>query len=283
MKHIIILSPNCLTYISSILLKEFKKLGWTGSIENQDYNIKKNQDVYYLVYCLFSISYEDLPKKKYIIYQLEQHTKNELSIHYNEIQNDLKDLYIHSFLSFDYCNQNINVLKDKLQIEPKLLPVPFSLEENNWKYYSRVRKRYDIVFIGLMNMRRRKILDFLNKFFTIAIPTRTIYGTELIKFVSRGRLLLNLHYYEDAILERVRLNEMISIGIPILSEKPNPLDIEAMTEYSDNIKFIDIIKDPNIQLIQEIKKFQKKMYEKENLKDLEKNFKNSFKEYFSFE
>ena len=282
-KHIIFLSPNCLQYISSLFLKEFEKLGWTGSIENQEYDIKKNKDYYYFIYCLFSIPYKDLPKGKYIIYQLEQHTNNELSIHYNYIKKDLKNLYLNSLLSFDYCSQNINVLKKMFHIEPRLLPVPFSLKENNWKYYSRIRKHYDIVFIGLMNRRRRKILDFLNHFFTIAIPRRTIYGTELIKFVARGRVLLNLHYYEDAILERVRLHEMIKIGIPIISEKPNPLDIDSMDEYSDSIKFIEIIKDPNIELVKIIKDYKKKYYEKEKLDKLEKIFKKSFKEYFSFE
>lgn len=282
-KHIIFLSPNCLQYISTLFLKEFEELGWTGSIENQEYDIKKNKNYYYFIYCLFSISYKDLPKGKYIIYQLEQHTNNELNNHYLDIKKDLKNLYLNSFLSFDYCTQNINVLQKVLKLEPRLLPVPFSLKENNWKYYSRIRKHYDIVFIGLMNRRRRKILDFLNRFFTIAIPRRTIYGTELIKFVARGRVLLNLHYYEDAILERVRLHEMIKIGIPIISEKPNPLDKDSIKEYSDSIKFIEIIKEPNIELVKIIKDYKKRIYEKEKLDTLEKTFKKSFKEYFSFE
>lgn len=286
MKHIIILSPNCLRYISSILLKEFKKLGWTGSIENQYYKIKENQEYFYLVYCLFSIEFKDLPKNKYIIYQLEQHTNNEFSIHYNDIKDELKDLYLNSYLSLDYCNQNINVINEKLDIKPKLLPIPFSLEENNWKFYNRNRKRYDIVFIGLLNNRRRKILNFLNKFFKIAIPSKTIYGTELIKFISRGHILLNIHYYENAILERVRLNEMINIGIPIISEKPNPLDLDSINDYKDSIKFIDIIEEDklqNIELVKEIKNFQKIIYDKEKLEPLEEKFKNSFKEYFSLE
>lgn len=282
-KHIIFLSPNCLQYISTLFLKEFEELGWTGSIENQEYDIKKNKNYYYFIYCLFSISYKDLPKGKYIIYQLEQHTNNELNNHYLDIKKDLKNLYLNSFLSFDYCTQNINVLQKVLKLEPRLLPVPFSLKENNWKYYSRIRKHYDIVFIGLMNRRRRKILDFLNRFFTIAIPRRTIYGTELIKFVARGRVLLNLHYYEDAILERVRLHEMIKIGIPIISEKPNPLDKDSIEEYSDSIKFIEIIKEPNIELVKIIKNYKKRIYEKEKLETLEKTFKKSFKDYFSFE
>ena len=137
-----------------------------------------------------------------------------------------------------------------------------------------------------MNKRRRKILEFLNKFFIVAVPKKTIYGTELIKFISKGRILLNLHYYKNAILERVRLNEMISIGIPIISEKPNPLDLDSINDYKDSIKFIDIIDEDklqNIELVKEIKKFQKIIYEKDTLKPLEEKFKNSFKEYFSLE
>ena len=79
---------------------------------------------------------------------------------------------------------------------------------------------------------------------------------------------------------------MINIGIPIISEKPNPLDLDSINDYKDSIKFIDIIEEDklqNIELVKEIKKFQKIIYDKEKLEPLEEKFKNSFKEYFSLE
>ena len=48
-------------------------------------------------------------------------------------------------------------------------------------------------------------------------------------------------------------------------------------------EFIEIIKEPNIELVKIIKDYKKRIYEKEKLDTLEKTFKKSFKEYFSFE
>jgi hypothetical protein len=51
---------------------------------------------------------------------------------------------------------------------------------------------------------------------------------------------LNIHYYENAILERVRLNEMMEYGIKIISEKPCKEDMDICKNYK-SIHFIEII------------------------------------------
>ena len=284
MYHFIIISPLQMNYISKLFQNCFQKLGHSSEIKNSFYKIKKKlpHNHFYFIYCLFSLeNIFDLPRKQYIIYQLEQHTNNQLNLYYNSFEmNSLKNLYENSVLSFDYCEQNINVLQNKLNITPFLLPIPFSQKNNYWEYYKHKEKVYDIVFIGLLNKRRCKILNYLKDFFKIGIPKKKIFGNDLVHFVSKGKLLLNIHFYENAILERVRLNEMIAIGIPIISEKPNEKDLDICKDYDQIITFIDIIEKPSLSLVQNIKNHLKDYnYDKINI--LEEKFNNSFNKFFN--
>ena len=270
-------------YISELFEKSFQTLGYTTEIQNLNYKIQKNVPSYhfYFIYCLYLIEdLSNLPPKQYIIYQLEQHTNNELSQYYNRFEKKtLKKLYENSFLFFDYCKENIHVLKKKLNIEPYLLPIPFSIKKKYWNNYKKTVKKYDIIFIGLLNKRRLKILNYLKNFFTVGIPSKTIFGLDLVKFILQGKVLLNIHYYNDAILERVRLNEMISIGIPIISEIPNERDIEICQDYEGIVHFIERIDEPSLNLVQSIKNYHQD-YDYHKINILEENFNNIFNKYF---
>ena len=271
-------------YISKLFQISFQKLGYTSEINDLNYKFQKElpPNHFYFIYCLFSI--EDLtilPPKQYIIYQLEQHTNNKLNQYYQDFHKmELKKLYENSFLCFDYCQENIHVIKKELHIEPKLLPIPFSNEKNYWNYYKKIPKLYDIVFIGLLNERRRSILNYLKQYFRIGIPSKSIFGIDLLKFISKGKILLNIHYYNDAILERVRLNEMISFGIPMISEKPNRNDLDICQDYEGIVHFIDIIDSPSIHLVRSIKNYKEK-YNIEKINILEEKFNNTFNKYFN--
>ena len=271
-------------FISELFQKSFQKLGYTSEIKNTDYKIKKElpPNHFYFIYCLFSM--EDptiLPPKQYIIYQLEQHINNQLNQHYNIFsKKTLHKIYERSFLSFDYCKQNIDIIEKELNIKPNLLPIPFSKKNNYWNCFRKKRKKYDIIFIGLLNRRRSTILYYLKQFFRIGIPSKSIFGMDLVKFILKGKVLLNIHYYNDAILERVRLNEMISIGIPIISEKPNEKDLDICQDYEGIVKFIDIIDTPSINLVHSIKNYIKE-YNYEMVNILEEKFNHSFNKYFN--
>lgn len=272
-----------MNYISLLFQSNFLKLGYSCEIYDLQHPIKKEipKNHFYFLYCLFCI--EDLsilPYKQYIIYQLEQHTDEKLNRHYTNIEKkQLEEIYRNSFLCFDYCTQNINILTQELKITPNLLPIPFSIEKNYWNFFKRSRKKYDIIFIGLLNHRRLSILSFLKKYFRVGIPSQTIFGIDLVKFVLQGKILLNLHFYENAILERVRINEMISIGIPLISEKPNEKDLEICKDYTGIVKFIDIIEEPTIHLVSEMKQYIQD-YDFKKVKMLEEKFSSSFNKYF---
>ena len=96
------------------------------------------------------------------------------------------------------------------------------------------------------------------------------------KLCDESNICLNIHYYEYAILERVRLNEIIDYGIKIISEKPCQQDID-ICHYYDNVHFIETINE-NLNLDQLNDTIEKiihtKNKENHNLKELELVYKN---------
>jgi GR25 family glycosyltransferase involved in LPS biosynthesis len=61
--------------------------------------------------------------------------------------------------------------------------------------------------------------------------------------MDQTKIILNLHYYKNAILETTRLNEALFNNKLIISELPDELDIVNKKFYENNIIFIDEIKD----------------------------------------
>ena len=288
--EITIVTPQTMIYISRIFKKRFQEKNIKCNIVSSknftlsSYNkiLLQNPNHYYFIYCLFFIQdIENLPAGRYIIYQLEQHTDDKINPYYRKLLPILQSIYQKSFLYFDYNTQNIVLLRQKLGFIPKLLKIPFTLENNSITKYQNTKKEYDIVFIGLLNHRRRKILNYLKKYFSVGIPSVGIYEKELIDFVCKGKILLNIHFYNNAILERPRLNEMIPIGIPIVSEKPNPKDLKILDLYKNNVCFIDIIKENNIRptLVHEINDYFKNT-NIEGMKSIENDFLQNFNLYF---
>jgi hypothetical protein len=102
---------------------------------------------------------------------------------------------------------------------------------------------YDIIFIGSINQKRERILNKVKEKYKVLI-VENIYGEELKLLCNKCYICLNIHYYENAILERVRLNEMMDYGIQIISEKPCDQDMN-ICKYYKSIHFIEMINDSN--------------------------------------
>jgi GR25 family glycosyltransferase involved in LPS biosynthesis len=61
--------------------------------------------------------------------------------------------------------------------------------------------------------------------------------------MEEAKIILNLHYYKNAILETTRINEALFNNKLIISEEPDEYDIFNKKTYENNIIFIDEIKD----------------------------------------
>lgn len=81
------------------------------------------------------------------------------------------------------------------------------------------QKKYDVLFYGdsLSSARRTKMLGALKQRFNVKV-LNNLFGSDLLREVKRSRVVLNIHYYENALLEMPRIQECLSLGVPVVSE-----------------------------------------------------------------
>ncbi|MGY0193573.1 hypothetical protein ACWA7J_00710 [Leptothrix sp. BB-4] len=75
----------------------------------------------------------------------------------------------------------------------------------------------DVLFYGAMNDVRRHVLSEVARQIPIRIETN-LFGEALHALLRRTRVVLNIHYYEDAPLETTRIHECLSFGAQVVSE-----------------------------------------------------------------
>ena len=102
--------------------------------------------------------------------------------------------------------------------------------------------KYDILFFGCNCERRQNILTYIKKAKYKIFITNKIFGDKLYKLIAQSRIILNLHVYEDAILEVARLNEVLAFNKVIISELPCSEDNINKNFYQNKIVFCEVIK-----------------------------------------
>lgn len=243
-KTLVIIFVKQMIYISKIIAKYLASIFDVILVDNGIFNsnFKKYEEAdLFLAYCIFMINPELISSlnKRLIIYQLEQHVNQQISRHYNKMINDgtfLKFYNDASILNLEYCEQNKHFLKTQFNIDSKLLQIPVDILTTST---SSTERSVDILFVGCMNERRSRILQRLSQRFTVHSITDFVFDTDLIPYFNQSKILLNIHYYENAILERVRINEALHHGMVVLSERPNPLDFKSIKYYGNAVNFVN--------------------------------------------
>ena len=114
---------------------------------------------------------------------------------------------------WDYDEENIKVLK-LIRPDVKLHVLkPYKV----WPKES--RKDNDILFYGVMNEHRKKILNELSKRHQVKVLTNCWDGNELDRWILRSKILLNIHYFhETSLQEQARMIRWIGAPCRIISE-----------------------------------------------------------------
>ena len=208
------------------------------------YKIDHNNPNLHII--LFSQKVKKFPKN-YIIYQLEQKDiskwidkKYELSILFSKI-------------TWDYSESNINkfheIIRKKIIYFPIPL-IPYSYLNNNITILNKINNinypKNNILFYGSMNDIRKNKLNYLQKKLNSRLNSKyfikiinNLYGNDLVNEILNSKIVLNIHFYKDAILETCRLNEILSCNRLIISEYPNIIDNKNYELYKDNVIFVN--------------------------------------------
>ena len=233
----IIYTQNVGLLIAESIGHMLKKLNYEYNIvlEITIADVKKNRNNPNEIYIiLFPHTLKNFPDvNKYIIYQLEQYKQSKW------ITNEYKKKIENSIFTWEYSFENYNNFEPEYKKKLFYFPVPIL---NIFHENKKVSYKYDLIFVGAPNKRRTDIIRQLKKKYKVLFLTKT-FNNELYDKMEEAKIILNLHYYKNAILETTRINEGLFNNKLIISEEPDEYDIFNKKTYEKNIIFIEEIKD----------------------------------------
>lgn len=213
--------------IVNMLYHSIKTLGYKVSITDK---IMDTDELYILV------GVAEFPAnrtpKNYIVYQFEQS-----GVSYKNSKNKwFTSKYIQLLDSatyiWDYSKSNIEFLKEHLHRKDTLYYVPLRYS-SILDQFPKNKKTIDILFLGSINSRRKTILDRLSLRYNVHIGENNLWGQERDKLISKSKIVLNIQFYENGLLELARLSYLLSGGAFVLSEWGREIGLrEEMSSYT---------------------------------------------------
>jgi len=235
-KKVTILATPHTLYVAYMLNYALLKVGFQASVITSPPPLGFGKDVY-IVLCPQMFS--RLPINL-ISFQMEQSTSSRWFT-----QNYLKKLRT-SLAILEYSRTNIGFMEQQGIPYRSIFYVPIMkipnyfdfLAEKGLHFEGNRQKEYEVLFYGdVNNARRRTILDQLSKRFDVKI-IGNLFGKELYRHLLKARVVVNIHYYETALLETTRICECLSLGVPVVSETAK--DRAEYPELESQVRFVEM-------------------------------------------
>lgn len=225
----LIVTPPHTLYLATIYADELTRLGFATHVASR----LEEQDSYQYVIVFCPNVFEGM-KDGYIAVQMEQ------TVNARWFTPSYLEKLQRADSIIDYSVSNIEFLKGLGYPLSKLFYVPAGMTAGlstvkETPPLSYEERDIDVLFYGDASCQRRThILKELSRRFKIRIETNT-FGPKLWELIRRSKLVLNIHYYENALLETVRLSECLSLGTPVVSETSS--DKEQMDVFGGAVSF----------------------------------------------
>lgn len=231
-KRIDILAVKHTAYVAKLLQGILRSAGIESNI------LLKEPDVYenipYIIIC--PQNFKHFPPL-YAAFQMEQTVS----------QRWLTDEYIkilkNAYAVFDYSLVNIDYFSKDPELAKKLyyLPIDLCLEMAK-QHTAPVEKEYDVLFYGATgNERRKAYLDRIGEKYNLKIISDS-FGEELYAEMKKAKLIVNIHFYENALLETTRLYETLSVcdSLIISERSTDPAEEQRLEGFVDFVEVGDI-------------------------------------------
>lgn len=185
---------------------------------------------FYVVLCAQTFKKLPPPEKR-AVFQLEQ------SVHSRWFTDDYFKVLRESFSVIDYSLTNIEFLATHGIEYPNVHYVPIGASVGR-RAPNQNHKKYDFIFYGdsKSSPRRQKLLSALQSKYNVKV-CNDHFGDDLHAEIACAKAVVNLHYYEGALLEMPRIAESLSIGVPVLSESTT--DQDDYQELGNAVWFFD--------------------------------------------
>lgn len=165
---------------------------------------------------------------RYIIFQLEQTPIKKWFVpaYFARLQNASQ--------VWDYNLQNIEYLRER-GIDAIHMPLGYC---PLFPSPSNPPETIDILFLGQMrNSHREQVATAMAQAGLSVMTSNKIFGDQKKLTVAQSKIVLNLHYGHEAILEEPRIIPLLAAGKVVISEKVD--DKRYMELYKDYVIFVD--------------------------------------------
>lgn len=228
-KRIDIITPGHTLFLARQLSSYLKDAGIQSEIHDPDFN--SFEQIPYILICANILT--QLPPC-YICYQMEQTINSRW----------LTDKYIGTLENaqavLDYSRVNTEFFNKYDEIKKKLYYVPMGVNSNDMQSRGALDGQdIDVLFYGDINCdRRKKIIAELDKSFNIHVESN-LFGEEMLDVIRRSKVIINIHYYEGALLETPRIAEILALGTSIIVTERSK-DIEEEKRFAEFVDFVDV-------------------------------------------
>lgn len=179
------------------------------------------------------------PGEKRIAFQMEQ------SVSSRWFTPDYLKTLENSLLILDYAQSNLQFLENRGMRYPHTFLVPIGGFSGYRDYLQHHQLQAqgadapcDVLFYGDVNApRRQQLLAAIGERYKLR-SVGDLFGPELHRALASARLVVNLHYYEGALLETTRIHECLSLGLPVVSETSADQAEHAMLEGA--VRFVPV-------------------------------------------
>lgn len=222
-----ILCPKYLQFLGKLIQNHLSELGILSNIIGSEPKTGFSNNQVYIV--LFPQHFKVLPPY-YLVFQLEQ-----LAISDRFRRESYLSLLKNAIAVMEYSQKNFEYLQSHGIKNYFYVPI-FSKVQRSPNH----EPLYDVLFYGSTSSEHRQ--EFLNKLkrdFNIHIA-KSICGEQTIEAIHNSKVIVNLHNYDNALLESTRIFECLSAGAVIVSEDGN--DQNECDYLSD---FVDFVKSNN--------------------------------------
>lgn len=220
-----ILTPGSTAFIGrkiAALLKE-----WNIDVEFlRLFNVDSRKWDEKLYIIITPMIYSNNLPPNYIAIQMEQTiTDRWFTPEYTQKLNNALSVADYSLYNFKYLKKN-NIAAGKLHYLP--------IAPDAAKFSSLATRKTDVLFYGaIKSERRQKALAYLEE----ELPIKRVhcqFDDGMLQLLDDTKIVINIHYYENAMLETTRVSEAISRGCLVISETSiNDAEYPALCELID--------------------------------------------------
>lgn len=230
-----IIGPGHCLFISKLLGKNLERLGISYDIRPESGGLldipEEQRNEPHIIIC--PQIYRGFPRRVFAM-QMEQTVSCRwLNESYISILSEAQAV-------FDYSLSNIEHFGNRDELGGKLFYyLPIDYLEGEAPDSACDEKEIDVLFYGDDSAERRAlILDKLKESFKIKV-VNNIFGEDMLRLVRKSKIILNIHYYEGALLETTRIYEVLSQNSSlIISERS--ADLFEDKKLENVVDFVEI-------------------------------------------